>query len=106
MNIPKKFFIRGKPWLVRRKKSLKNDEGEKCYGLTDVDKNIVYLDSSLVGSSLEYVFCHEYAHALLWECGATVHDGGVSSFVEDIICDAIAYALTEHVTISFKENKK
>lgn len=106
MKIPKQFYIKGKLWKTSRKKNLTNDDGELCTGLTDPDEKHIALDKSLEGPELEWVFWHEYGHALLEEAGVTRNTGGLSDLAEEIVCDTFADAMTLDKTVRFKRGKK
>lgn len=105
MKIPKKFLIKGNEWRVKRRKKIILDS-ELCAGLTDVSKREILVDSQLADDRAEWVFWHEYCHAILYECGVTENTGGISDLAEEIICDAFADALTMDKNVKFKRTRK
>lgn len=106
MKIPKTFYLNGNRWTVKRRKNLKDDDGSECNGLTDTEVRVVYIDKSLEGTELTWVFWHEYCHALLYESKVTHNTGGLSDIVEEIICDSYADSQTKDKEITFKRRKR
>jgi uncharacterized protein YjaZ len=103
MKFPKRFKVKGKTWTFKLQENLRDDEGNKCQGLTDFDKRRIYVESALTGKHAEWIFWHEYAHAVLWESGVTGNDGGLPTLVEEIICDNIADAFIQDKSVRFKK---
>ncbi len=106
MKIPNSFLLRGHRWTIKRKKVVKNSDGEMCTAVTDVDRRIIEIKKDVNIKDLGWLFYHEYGHALLFEAGVTVNSGGISELVEEIICDAIAEAFTKDKTVTFKRSRK
>lgn len=99
---PLKFYIQGAVWKVKFKAILKDEADEACRGLTDPQKKIIYLERSLKGKELEWIFWHEYMHAVLAESGVVGNTGGLDTLVEEIICDNLANAMTRDKRIKWK----
>jgi hypothetical protein len=105
MKIPKQFYIKGKLWKVRRRKKIKLN-GEDCSGLTDLDTLTITIHSELQGDRLEWVFWHEYFHAVLAETSVPGNTGGMSDLAEEIVCDAFATCMTSDKVVKFKRTRK
>lgn len=58
MKIPNSVKILGQAYRVIWKKNLRD------MGLTDVNKNVIYLRSGMVPDKAGEVFCHEVTHAI------------------------------------------
>ena len=105
LPFPTKFNIEGADWKVKLKRSLLDDSGNECRGLTDVSKRTIYLERDLPEKELLWVFWHEYMHAVLHESSVTGNDGGLDGIVEEIICDKFANAMTRDKTVTWKRKK-
>ncbi len=103
---PLTFHIQGAKWKVKLCKSVKDEEGHECRGLTDVSKRLIQIEAGLPESETEWVFWHEYCHALLHEASVVGNDGGLDLIVEEIICDHFANAMTRDKTIKWKRRRK
>jgi len=101
-----KFDIQGATWRVKVCKRIKAEDGTHCSGLTDVDSRTIRIESGLARPDMEWVFWHEYCHALLHEASVVGNDGGLDLIVEEIICDHFANAMTRDKTIKWKRRRK
>lgn len=106
MRIPKKLIIKGKEWITKKVKSLKDESNEGAYGLTSVDDRVIEFDTKIAEFDKEWVFWHEYMHARLHECGVTGNTGGLSDLAEEIICDDFADFMTNEINWKWKRKKK
>lgn len=106
MRIPKSFYIKGKRWTTKRVKNLVDDNGSECTGLTDPEAKTISIDKSISDDKMEWVFWHEYCHALLEEAGVTRNTGGLSELGEEIVCDTFADCMTLDKTVRFKRSRK
>jgi hypothetical protein len=103
---PKRFLVQGAEWKVRFKNTIVDDSGDFCRGLTVPSKRKIILEKELEGEELEWVFWHEYMHAILYESGVVGNTGGIDELVEEIICDQFANAMTRDKTVTWKQNRK
>jgi Zn-dependent peptidase ImmA (M78 family) len=105
LKLPKTFYIKGTKWTCRRKKKIKL-EGDECTGLTDVDKKLILIKAGLGEQQEEWVFWHEYFHAILSETSVTGNTGGMSDLAEEIVCDAFATSMVVDKIVRFKRARK
>jgi Zn-dependent peptidase ImmA (M78 family) len=105
LKLPKTFYIKGTKWTCRRKKNIKLD-GDECNGLTDVDKKLIFIKSGMDDAKEEWVFWHEYFHAILSETSVTGNTGGMSDLAEEIVCDAFAACMVTDKIVRFKRTRK
>ena len=65
MIIPKKLNIMGFPHQVKLvSPPPKDDKGEECNGIIDIDTGIISLDKNLPEDKLGQCFLHEILHAI------------------------------------------
>ena len=106
MEIPRSFVIAGFRWKVKIVNGLKDEAGGKREGMTDATNRTIELDKAVTGEDRVLTFWHEYTHAVLYECGVSENTGGLSDIVEEIICDAMANALTYNFRAKYSPQKK
>ena len=58
---PITFTFQRKKWTVKEKE-LRDDSGERCDGLTDYTKHIIYLEKSLTKAQKKTTILHELLH--------------------------------------------
>jgi Zn-dependent peptidase ImmA (M78 family) len=106
VKIPKSFFIKGNKWVVKYRKHVVHEDGDECFGMADPSTRIIYLEKGLEPQKLEWVFWHEYGHAILSESGVVDVVDGVNPLAAELICDGIADAFTKDKDVKFKRSRK
>jgi len=69
--IPKSFELLGHTIKVVWKETPRNEAGDKCDGLWDINKLTIFLDSKQLPTMKRHSFWHEVGHAILDLCGYT-----------------------------------
>ena len=87
-TIPKSFTIKGKKWKISYRKKLEGNELD-TQGLCVYEKRTILLLKSLTEDEILEVLYHELVHASLYEAHLN-SNSGLSSDIEEIICDSIA----------------
>jgi hypothetical protein len=70
-KIPTSFIIKGTKYSIKHKWNLTDDNGHPCYGLTDFDKKIIWIDRLIKDDVKMSTFYHETLHCLLKEIKAS-----------------------------------
>ena len=64
------------------KKNLKDEEGSKCYGITDINKLTITLEEDMSESEAQHTIIHECCHAFMETFGLGGPDEGQFDKVE------------------------
>lgn len=105
MRIPKKFKVKGTTYKVELVRNLHSADNQKCDGLSDLDKGVIYLDRKLKGDHKRSVFFHEVFHVIVHEAHINV---GVrfSEGIEEVFCDAFSsFVMTSFTDLKWKKEK-
>ena len=86
--------------VVEKDSALFNLQGQAHF-----DKNEIWVNNDLTDKRREETIVHEFTHWVLYRSGIRE---GMNGIVEEAICDALSFALTEnkHLVVLKKKKKK
>lgn len=90
----KSLNIKGKEWKIKKRKILKDDDGNPCKGLCDHEKRILYLRTD---SLKDDTLFHEVLHAILFELHIDM-DGTLN----EVIVDGLSTVIFELFQVKLK----
>lgn len=65
--IPRKLNIKGNDWTIKKRKEVKDDDGNECLGLCVYEEKTILLEKNMKSHSEIEVFFHEFLHSLIHE---------------------------------------
>lgn len=98
VKFPKALKIKGEIYKIKFKKVIISDEGKPCYGITDLKKKIIYLESGLSEKDRMLIMVHEMFHVILCETHMSLDED-----LEESIVEALSTAVLEKFHIRFKK---
>lgn len=104
MRIPKTIDIFGTTYTTMYKWNL-TDEGEKCDGICDTAKKIIWLDRLCTTDEKKYAFFHECFHAALAETGMSTTALGRHEDVEELIVENLSKWILDHFNLRKKPKR-
>lgn len=93
-----KLKIFGKIFRVLKAKNFSSHYGLR--GLFDPDKELIKVDSELIGDQYFITIIHELVHGVIYRTG--IDQAKLSEGVEEVICENVAVAIVENFKLTPK----